>query len=162
MRRRKAQYRRWAPGMPLQTNTVLRWIVFWMLCVVALAGCDALESPEDAKAKNALVGSWYMEYKDPSERPVKSVVTLTDDGHFTSRERVGDEAKEGRSAGPWFVTEGLLKFQTVEIDGKKLGRNDMLFATCKLGDMTSRDFVCTQVSGGSFTFRRVQSDFALF
>ena len=148
--------------MPLQINTVLRQIVCYLLCAVALAGCDALESPQDAKAKAALVGSWYMEYKDANERPVKSVVTLTDDGHFTSRERVGDETKESRSAGPWFVTEGLLKFQTVEIDGRKLGRNDMLFATCKLAEMTTRDFMCSQVSGGKFTFRRVQSDFALF
>lgn len=148
--------------MSLKTNTVARQIVFCLLCAAALAGCDALESPEDAKAKVALIGSWYMEYKDASERPVKSVVTLTDDGHFTSRERIGDEVKEGRSAGPWFVTDGLLKFQTVELDGKKLGRNDMLFATCKLAEVTSRDFVCKQVSGGSFTFRRVQSDFALF
>jgi hypothetical protein len=148
--------------MPTQAKTVYHRIVYCLLCTLALAACDALESPEDTKAKSDLVGSWYLEYKDPSERPIKSVVTLTKDGQFTSRERIGDETTESRSSGPWFVTAGLLKFQTVEIDGKKLGRNDMLFATCKLGEMTSRDFVCTQVSGDKFTFRRVQSDFALF
>lgn len=147
--------------MPLNSDSIRRLAFCW-LCAMALAGCDALESPEDSKAKSDLVGSWYLEYKDPSERPIKSVVTLTEDGQFTSRERIGDETTESRSSGPWFVTAGLLKFQTVEIDGKKLGRNDMLFATCKLAEMTSRDFVCTQVSGGRFTFRRVQSDFALF
>lgn len=147
---------------PLNTHSICRRLVFCWLCAMALAGCDALESPEDSKAKSDLVGSWYLEYKDSSERPIKSVVTLTEDGQFTSRERIGDETTESRSSGPWFVTAGLLKFQTVEIDGKKLGRNGMLFATCKLEEMTSRDFVCTQVSGGTFTFRRVQSDFALF
>ena len=129
---------------------------------IAVAGCDGFESPKDAKAKEALVGSWYMEYKDSSERQIKTVVTLTDAGTFFSRERISDDPKEEKSSGPWFVTDGLLKLQTVEIDGKKQGRNDMLFFTCKLAELTSRDFVCTQASGGRATFRRVQSDFALF
>jgi len=132
-----------------------------MACAVLFAACDSLDSPLDAKTKENLVGSWYFEYQDASERTVKSVLTLMDDGRFRARERVGEAPKESHSSGPWFVTDQLLKVQTVEIDGKMLGRNDMLFMTCKLQDMTSRDFVCTQVQGGRVTFRRVQSDFAL-
>lgn len=143
-----------------------RWSLFpraicLMACAVLFAACDALDSPQDAKAKENLVGSWYYEYQDASERSFKTVLTLTDDGHFNARERVGDAPQESRSSGAWFVTDQLFKVQTVEIGGKTLGRNDMLFMTCKLQDMTSRDFVCTQVQGGRVTFRRVQSDFAL-
>ena len=57
---------------------------------------------------------------------------------------------------------GFVECALLDAFGKMLGRSDMLFAPCKLAEMTARDFVCTQVSGGSFTFRRVQSDFALF
>lgn len=141
--------------------SLLRRVACLIACAPLFAGCDALDSPQDAKAKENLAGSWYFEYREASERIVKSVLTLTDDGRFKARERVGDAPRESHSSGAWFVTDQLFKVQTVEIDGKMLGRNDMLFMTCKLQDMASRDFVCTQVQGARLTFRKVQSDFAL-
>jgi hypothetical protein len=145
---------------------MIRWTLFrraacLVACALSLTACDALDSPQDAKAKENLVGSWYYEYQDASESTVKSVLTLTDDGKFIGRQRVGDAPQEIRSSGSWFVTDQLFKVQIVEIDGKQLGRADMLFMTCKMQDMTSRDFVCTQVQGWRVTFRRVLSDFAL-
>ncbi|WP_431098867.1 hypothetical protein [Polaromonas aquatica] len=140
-----------------------------MKCVAVLlsfsaviVGCDGLDSKEDAKAKETLVGSWYNETKDPSERQIKTVFTLTSAGTFSARERITGEPNEEKSSGPWYVTDGLLKLQTNEIDGKKLGTLESLFFTCKLVDLNSREFACVQANGGRrFLFLRVPSDYAL-
>ncbi len=133
-----------------------------LLLSVVFAGCDGLDSREDARAKQTLIGSWYYEDKDLSERQIKTVVTLAASGAFSARERVTGEPNEEKSSGPWYVTEGLLKLQTNEIDGKKLGTLDSLFFTCKLTDLNSKEFACVQAGGNRrLTFRRVQSDFAL-
>ena len=128
----------------------------------AMVGCDSLDSPADTQAKEMLRGSWYQEFKDPSERQIRSVVILAESGTFSARERISGEPHEEQSSGPWYVTEGLLKLQTTEIDGKKLGIREMLFFTCKLVDVTSKQFTCEQEGGKrKFTFQRVQSDYAL-
>ena len=109
-----------------------------------------------------LVGSWYSEAKDSSERQIKTVFTLTAAGTFSARERITGEPNEEKSSGPWYVTDGLLKLQTNEIDGKKLGTRETLFFTCKLVDLHPRDFACVQADGSRrFLFRKVPDDFAL-
>jgi hypothetical protein len=131
--------------------------------LVVIAGCDGLGSQEDAKAKETLVGSWYNEAKDSSERQIKTVVTLTAVGTFSARERITGEPNEEKSSGPWYVTDGLLKLQTNEIDGKKLGTRETQFFTCKLVDLNPKDFACVQANGARrFLFRKVPDDYALF
>lgn len=133
-----------------------------VLLLVVIAGCDSLGSQEDAKAKETLVGSWYNEAKDASERQIKTVFTLTAAGTFSARERITGEPNEEKSSGPWYVTDGLLKLQTNEIDGKKLGTRETLFFTCKLVDLHPRDFACVQANGARrFVFRKVPDDYAL-
>ena len=133
-----------------------------VLLLVVIAGCDSLSSQEDVKAKETLVGSWYNETKDASERQIRTVFTLTAAGTFSARERITGEPNEEKSSGPWYVTDGLLKLQTNEIDGKKLGTLESLFFTCKLVDLNSREFACVQANGGRrFLFLRVPSDYAL-
>ena len=133
-----------------------------VLLLAVIAGCDGLGSQEDIKAKETLVGSWYNETKDASERQIKTVFTLTAAGTFTALERITGEPNEEKSSGPWYVTDGLLKLQTTEIDGKKLGTREMLFFTCKLVDLHPKDFACVQVNGAlRLMFRKVPDDFAL-
>ena len=140
----------------------MKCVAVLLLVSAVIVGCEGLDSPEDAKAKETLVGSWYNETKDASEREIKMVVTLDASGTFSARERITGEAREEKSSGPWYVTEGLLKLQTNEIDGRKLGTRESLFFTCKLVDLHPKDFACVQANGNRrFLFRRVSSDFAL-
>jgi hypothetical protein len=131
-----------------------------VLLLALLAGCDALESREDTQAKETLVGNWYWEYGG-GQRTVKSVVTLAGNGSFTARERTGDQPREEKSSGAWYVTDGEFKLQTTEIDGRKLGINQMLFFTCKLSGLSPKEFACSRYDRLTFTFRRVQSDYRL-
>jgi hypothetical protein len=133
-----------------------------VLLLAVIAGCDSLGSQEDVKAKETLVGTWYNETKDASDRQIKTVFTLTAAGTFSARERITGEPNEEKSSGPWYVTDGLLKLQTTEIDGKKLGTREMLFFTCKLVDLHPKDFACVQANGAlRLMFRKVSDDFAL-
>lgn len=137
-------------------------IVASLLLPLCLTACDALDSEADVKTKETLLGSWYFDYKDSSERLFKNVVTLTDGGTFSAREQISGESREEKSSGLWYVTDGIFKLQTNEIDGKKLGTRSMLFFTCKLSDVRSKEFVCDQENGKyRFNFRRVLSDFSL-
>ena len=136
--------------------------VVMLLLSVAIVGCSGFDSEEDAKAKEALIGSWYNEAKDSSGREFKYVVTLDASGTFSARERATGEPTEEKSAGPWYVTESLLKLHTNEIDGKKLGTRDSRFFTCKLVELNSREFACVRSGGnGRLVFRKVSDDFAL-
>lgn len=140
----------------------MKCIAVLLLGSIVIVGCDGLDSPEDAKAKETLVGSWYNEAKDSSEREIKMVVTLDASGNFSARECITGEATEEKSSGPWYVTDGLLKLQTNEIGGRKLGIRESLFFTCKLVDLYPKEFACVQANGNRrFVFRRVSDDFAL-
>jgi len=139
-----------------------KYVAVLLLLSAAVVGCDGLDSKEDVKAKEILIGSWYSEDKDASEREIKTVTTLDASGTFSSRERITGEPNEEKSSGPWYVTDGLLKLQTNEIDGRKLGTLESLFFTCKLVDLSPKDFACVQANGNRrFVFRRVSHDFAL-
>ncbi|WP_411884754.1 hypothetical protein [Polaromonas sp. YR568] len=141
----------------------MKHVAVLILFSVVVVGCEGLDSQEDAKAKEALIGSWYNEAKDSNERQIKAVIALDASGTFSARELIMGEPNEEKSSGPWYVTEGLLKLQTNEIDGKKLGTRESRFFTCKLVDLNPKDFACVQANGNRrFVFRRVSSDFALF
>ena len=129
--------------------------------LASMYGCS-LESAEDTKVKAALAGSWHYEYKDPSERHVRGIYSLAEGGTFRGRERVAGEPREEGSSGPWYVTDGLLKLQTVEVDGRKLGTRETMFFTCKVQDLSSKQFDCLLVDGNrKLTFRKVPHDYAL-
>ncbi len=136
------------------------------VAVVALAclaaACNGPDTGPDAQAKQTLQGRWYYEYRDPYERPMRAVVTFDAKGTFSTVERAEGAPRDESSAGPWYVTEGLLKMQVGVIDGKKLGTRAMLFFTCRLVDLTTRAFGCEQDGGKRrVDFQRVADDFVL-
>ena len=139
----------------------MKHMLFPCLFALLLSGCDALESPLDKSAKNALQGSWYVEFNDPSERLIKYAVNLDASGAFAARQRMEGEPREENSTGLWYVTDSLFKLQTNTIEGKKLGTLDSFYLTCKLGKIAAEVFSCEQGSKKvELKFRRVKSDFA--
>jgi hypothetical protein len=132
------------------------------LILLLLSGCDSLESTSDQAAKIALIGSWYVEFKDPSERRIKYLTNLDVSRSFTAKQKIDGEAQEEKSSGRWYVTEGLLKLHTNEIAGKKLGSLDSLYLTCKLDSLEANAFSCEQgINKLKLSFRRVASDFKI-
>jgi hypothetical protein len=126
---------------------------------VFCASCTR-ESAEDAAMKNLLVGSWYFEFKDPSERLIRTVVSLDPSGTYKGREAVTGEPREEHTSGPWYVTEGQLKMNAAERDGKKLGTLQMDYRTCKVEALTTEGFDCL-VAGSKLRFKKVPNGFPL-
>ena len=140
----------------------MKKIVTAFLITLLLAGCDALDSPTDQATKIALKGSWYVEFKDPSERRIKYLVNLVESRAFTAKQQVDGESQEESSSGVWHVTEGLLKLRTNEIAGRKLGTLDSAYLTCKLGEIGASEFSCEHGNEKfKLRFRRVPSDFKI-
>ena len=129
--------------------------------LMAITGCSS-ESAADASMKAALMGSWYYQFNDPSERVVTGVVLMSEGGTYSGRERITGEPSEERTAGPWYVTEGLLKMNATERDGKKLGAADMQYRTCKVEKLTPNGFDCVAGQlGKTLQFKKVQRDHPL-
>lgn len=122
----------------------------------SLVACAPPDSPADAKLKQAITGTWRVEYKTPSEQLVQSTVTLGADGNFIEVESVGGE--QTRYAGPWYVTEGLLKMNGQKINGQGAGVGVQTFATCKLDAVTPASFSCrNDVEKATFNYVRVNA-----
>jgi len=126
---------------------------------VVCAGC-AQESAADAAMKRSLVGSWYVEFKDPSERLVRTVVSLDPSGTYKGRETVTGEPREEHTFGPWYVTDGQLKMNAAERNGEKLGTLQMDYRTCKVEALTAEGFDCF-VAGYKLRFRKVPDGYPL-
>jgi hypothetical protein len=118
---------------------MLRSLIGALASVLVLA-CAPPQNAADAELKQAISGTWRLEYKTPSEQLVRSTVTLGADGNYVEIENVGDE--QTRYSGPWYVTDGLLKLNGQKINGQGVGVGAMSFATCKLDAVMSGSFAC--------------------
>lgn len=110
-----------------------------------LAGCNALESEQDKKVKAKLIGTWLSEYRTNHEEEVREVVSILVDGQFRM-ERVianggGSPSREMR-VGSWYLTDGLYKLRTEEIDDKKLSSRDYFYFTCKIESLDETQLLC--------------------
>jgi hypothetical protein len=139
---------------------------YTILIIAALLsiGCDISPSPEDAKLKTGLVGSWYYEYKNSNESMVKGVLTHADSGVFSVREKIFRQGNppEEKSAGTWHITSGLFKLLTTEIEGKKLVPQEYRYFTCKVTSVSVSEFSCRdEVANQSYSYKKVSGDFKL-
>ena len=129
-----------------------------------LTGCDTAPAPEDAQLKAALAGTWFYQHRDARQQLVKGVLSQTEDGTFTLRKKVFATADppEIKSAGSWYITAGLLKLFTSEVDGKKYGTLKLSYFTCRVTRWSSKDFSCTNdVTQKTFEYKKVGADFDL-
>lgn len=129
-----------------------------------LVGCDMPQAPDDARLKAALTGTWFYESRDAQQQLVKGLVNQAEDGTFTLRKKVFATADplETKSAGTWYITAGLLKLFTNEVDGKKYGTLKLSYFTCRVTRWSSKDFSCTNdVSRQTYEYKRVGADFDL-
>lgn len=129
-----------------------------------LVSCDLPQAPEDLQLKAALTGTWFYETLDAQQRVVKGVVNQTEDGVFILRKKVfvSSDPTEIKSAGTWYVTAGLLKLFTSEVDGKKYGTLKLSYFTCRVTRWSSKDFSCTNdITQQTFEYKKVGADFDL-
>lgn len=122
----------------------------WSLCALGVfgaVGCS-VESTADTSMKAGLVGTWEYELKDPSERTIKGVVTLNQDGTFKEKVAVAGEPVEESASGVWHLTGGMLKLDSTERDGKKMGTLDDRYRTCTVASLSAASFDCAFASGG--------------
>lgn len=122
----------------------------WLLSVIGFLGLAAcsLESSADRATKSGLLGSWIYEFKDESERNVKVVVSLGFDGTFVERNHSAGDGPEEFAKGVWRVTDSLLKVESTERNGVKLGTLGDRYRTCAVSGLTSESFNCSFGSSG--------------
>jgi hypothetical protein len=138
-------------------------MIHWLIAIIGLimlTACAPQEDSADANLKAKLVGSWRFEYKDEFERAVQSTVKLSDDGKFFAVEMVNGEQgfNESRLSGPWYVTEGLFRLNTQLADGKALGVRQQSFFTCKVIEVSAKQFDCDdQLAKKTYTYTRVSN-----
>jgi hypothetical protein len=120
------------------------------------------DSPTDKAARSSLKGSWYVEHKTPSDMLIKQVVVLSESGTFTKSEKIDALPLQASGTGNWYITEGLFKLHTNQMNGQKLGSLDSQYSTCKIEGAISSQFVC-QYAGEKEPrkFTRVQQGYLL-
>ena len=94
----------------------------------------AVELSRDAALQSALTGQWTWQFIDDTTRSVITIDTRRDsDGTWSEQaiertrgaERAVERVVYVRS-GRWFVTEGVLKTRTTQVDGLSVGANSRL------------------------------------
>ena len=89
------------------------------------------ESPEDARTRAALVGSWTWRFDDADTRDEVTLVTMRRaDGTWreqtTTRSQAGEVIGRYDRRGRWFVASGVLKTHTLYVNDQAIGRNSRL------------------------------------
>jgi hypothetical protein len=130
--------------------------------LLALTGCDMFDTPVDNAAKISLRGNWYVEHQIPSGLRIKQVFELSESGTFTKSEKIDNLPLLANGSGNWYITEGLLKLHTNQMNGQKLGSLDSQYSTCKIEGAISSEFFC-QYAGDKEPrkYVRVQKGFLL-
>ncbi|MDB5929171.1 MAG: hypothetical protein JWR60_878 [Polaromonas sp.] len=142
----------------------MRYLSTLLIPVTALCGCDMLVSSEDAKLKASLTGSWAYESKGTQGRSLRGLLEQAENGTFTLTEKLyGVETPMAqKSAGEWHITQGLHKLRTTQIDGRRLGTSQMLYATCRIGEVTKFGFFCNdQIAKVTYLYNRVEEGSSL-
>lgn len=110
-----------------------------------LTACLSFESAEDKELKTKMIGSWFSEYKTPTEDAVRELVTLEANGKFSmdvvTENGTGTAVRE-RRAGSWFITDRLYKLRIEQIDDRKLQPSNYRYFTCRIESLDQNQLSC--------------------
>jgi hypothetical protein len=128
--------------------------LLWFALLALAGGCD--EPPGDAPVRDTLVGTWLREYRQDGV-PVRRVLVLEADGHFSETWRAGPPTAEAHAnAGDWLFDGTNLKRHYTRVDGEKPARPLLPFATFELKFASRNDFTgLDRVHGNVVEYHRV-------